>query len=304
MPALETENSSGHEQEFRLETRTYRGTLLVFLFGIFGIPKEFSGSGLLASLQDHIHLGLDLKGGTHLILQVQVNDAVNGDSDNAMERLKERLRTAQDQLHRDHQARPGQPSRSDRASRACRRSRASDLRSHRQRTPAEYDLNSGAENSWTFSMKPQALTELKNRAVAQAIETIRNRIDQLGVSEPVIQEHGLGQYQILVQLPGVDDPARVKEIMQSTAMLEIKQVAGRALFKRAGSPAGSNGGVLPPDAILLRGRSVAGAAGDEAGEQWYLVSRVSAVTGRDLRRCAALDAIENGQPSRGLHFDQ
>ena len=55
-------------------------------------------------------------------------------------------------------------------------------------------------------MKPQALAELKNRAVAQAIETIRNRIDQLGVSEPVIQEHGLGQYQILVQLPGVDDP--------------------------------------------------------------------------------------------------
>ena len=46
------------------------------------------------------------------------------------------------------------------------------------------------------------------------------------MSEPVIQEHGLGQYQILVQLPGVDDPARVKEIMQSTAMLEIKQSLG------------------------------------------------------------------------------
>ena len=61
------------------------------------------------------------------------------------------------------------------------------------------------------------------KAVQQAIETIRNRIDQLGVSEPVIQEHGLGDYQILVQLPGVDDPARVKEIMQSTAMLEIRQ---------------------------------------------------------------------------------
>ena len=79
-------------------------TLLVFLFGIFGLPKEFSGSGLLASLQDHIHLGLDLKGGTHLILQVQVNDAVNGDSDRALERLKEDLRTPQDQLHRNQQA--------------------------------------------------------------------------------------------------------------------------------------------------------------------------------------------------------
>src|ERR1700682_1997783 len=67
-------------------------TLVVFLIGIFGIPKEFSGKGLLASLQDRIHLGLDLKGGTHLILQVQVNDAVNVDSDNAMARLKEDLR--------------------------------------------------------------------------------------------------------------------------------------------------------------------------------------------------------------------
>src|SRR5438105_11175932 len=67
-------------------------TLLFFLFGIFGIPKGFSGRSLLASLQDRIHLGLDLKGGTHLILQVQVNDAVNADSDRAVERLRDRMR--------------------------------------------------------------------------------------------------------------------------------------------------------------------------------------------------------------------
>ena len=67
-------------------------TLLFFLFGIFGIPERWSGSGLLAALQNRIHLGLDLKGGTHLILQVQVNDAVNVDSDNAVERLKADLR--------------------------------------------------------------------------------------------------------------------------------------------------------------------------------------------------------------------
>ncbi len=55
--------------------------LIVFLFGIFGIPQRFTPPGLLASLQQRIHLGLDLKGGTHLILQVQVNDAVNADTD-------------------------------------------------------------------------------------------------------------------------------------------------------------------------------------------------------------------------------
>src|SRR5712672_3000078 len=68
------------------------GILLVFLFGIFGIPQSFSGQGLLTAMTNHIHLGLDLRGGTHLILQVQVNDAVNIDSDNAMARLKEDLR--------------------------------------------------------------------------------------------------------------------------------------------------------------------------------------------------------------------
>ena len=67
-------------------------TLLFFMFGIFGVPDKWSGSGLVAALQNRIHLGLDLKGGTHLILQVQVNDAVNVDSDNAVERLKADLR--------------------------------------------------------------------------------------------------------------------------------------------------------------------------------------------------------------------
>src|ERR1700691_1764466 len=69
------------------------GTLLFFLFGIFGIPKGLSGQALLTAVSDHIHLGLDLKGGTHLILQVQVNDAVNVVAQNAIEVLKDQLRT-------------------------------------------------------------------------------------------------------------------------------------------------------------------------------------------------------------------
>ena len=69
-------------------------TMLVFLFGIFGVPKDWTGKGLLSAITDRIHLGLDLKGGTHLILQVQVNDAVNVDSDAAIERLKEAMRAA------------------------------------------------------------------------------------------------------------------------------------------------------------------------------------------------------------------
>ena len=66
--------------------------VLFFLFGIFGVPKSFSRQGLIAAVSDHIHLGLDLSGGTHLILQVQVNDAVNVVAQNAIEVLKEQLR--------------------------------------------------------------------------------------------------------------------------------------------------------------------------------------------------------------------
>jgi len=269
------------------------GTLLVFLFGIFGIPKSFSGQGLLSSMTDRIHLGLDLKGGTHLILQVQVNDAVNADSDNAVERLKEDLRAKK--INYVEITKPDPVNAPDKiVIKGVPPESSSDMRSIISDRLPEYDGNSGAENTWTIAMKPSALTDIKNRAVQQAIETIRNRIDQLGVSEPVIQEHGLGQYQILVQLPGVDDPARVKEIMQSTAMLQIRQSLGGP-YPSEQAALQEHGGVLPPDAMLMPGRSIGSQGGADAGPQWYLISRASAVTGSDLRG-AEPSRNENGQP--------
>jgi len=267
-------------------------TLLVFVYGIFGVPKDWSGKGLVSAMTERIHLGLDLKGGTHLILQVQVNDAVNVDSDNAVERLKEDLRT-----HKINYAEISKPDPANNPDKIVIKGvppdSTSDLRSIVSDRLPEYSASSGADNTWTVSMKPQALTELKNRAVEQAIETIRNRIDQLGVSEPIIQEHGLGQYQILVQLPGVDDPARVKEIMQSTAMLEIRQAMGGP-YPSEQAALQEHGGVLPPDTVLMKGKNI-GTGGGEEGEQWFLVSRASAVTGRDLRT-ADPGRDENGAP--------
>jgi preprotein translocase subunit SecD len=269
------------------------GTLLFFLFGIFRIPQEWSGRGLLAAMQQHINLGLDLKGGTHLILQVQVNDAVNVDSDNAVENLKQGMRTRK--INYTEVSKPDAANNPDKiVVKGVAPEQRSDLQALVSDRLPEYDVASGANNTWTVAMKPSALTELKDRAVQQAIETIRNRIDQLGVSEPVIQEHGLGQYQILVQLPGVDDPARVKDIMQSTAMLEIKQSLGGP-YSSEQQALQEHGGVLPPDAILLPGHSVPGGAEGES-QAWYLVSRVSAVSGKDLRS-AQPSRDQNGQAS-------
>jgi preprotein translocase subunit SecD len=268
------------------------GTLLFFAFGIFGPPDNWSG-GVLTALQNRIHLGLDLKGGTHLILQVQVNDAVNVDSDNAVERLKADLRTRK--INYAEISKPDPVSSPDKiVLKGVPPESRSDLLSIVQDRLPEYNLTSAADNTWTISMKPQALSDLKTRAVTQAIETIRNRIDQLGVSEPIIEEHGLGQYQILVQLPGVDDPARVKDIMQSTAMLEIRQSFGGP-YPSEQQALQDKGGVLPSDQVLMPGRSL-GSSASEGGQVWYLISRASAVTGRDLR-AADQSRDENGQPS-------
>jgi preprotein translocase subunit SecD len=258
------------------------GFLLVCLYGIFGIPQSWTGRGLVAAIEEHIHLGLDLKGGTHLILQVQVNDAVNVETDNVVERLKDSF--SKRKIHYQDIEKTDPVNKPDQiVIKGVGPDSSSDMRSIVSDTLPEYDLSSGADNNWTLTMKAQSLRDLKDRAVAQAIETIRNRVDKLGVSEPVIQEHGLGQYQILVQLPGVDDRGRVKQIMQSTALLEIRQsLSGNQSYPDEQSALAASNGVLPPNAVLLHGQSMPGAGG-ETRDAVYIISRSSAVAGHDLR---------------------
>ncbi|PSH04816.1 MAG: protein translocase subunit SecD [Acidobacteria bacterium] len=273
-------------------------TLVVFVWGIFlGTDPQKSieaikTRGIVAGIQQNIHLGLDLRGGTHLILQVQVNDAVNAETDQTIERLKDALKKKNiafgDIVKLDPAAAPQKI-----VLRGVDIGAAGDLRSLIQDQFAEYDLVSGSDNSWNVVLKPAVLETIKKRAVEQAVETIRNRIDQLGVSEPIIQEHSLGEHQILVQLPGVDDPARVKEVMQSTAMLEIRLGLdnGRA-YRSEQEALAAHGGILPPDAVIIKGKPK---AGTDSGEVYYLISRVSAVSGRDLRSAEA-GREENGRP--------
>ena len=127
----------------------------------------------------------------------------------------------------------------------------------------------------------------------QGLETIRNRIDQFGVSEPVIQRQGIEGDRIVVQLPGVDDPTRVKEIIHTTAFLEIKPVVRRRPTEES---------LLAPSAASFRRtpRSSPGTSrtieGRVIGKEYYLLKKASVVTGRDLRN-ARRSQDQYGQPA-------
>ncbi|HUK88305.1 MAG TPA: protein translocase subunit SecD [Terriglobales bacterium] len=267
--------------------------LLAFVYGIVGWPQQWSRRGLLDALQQRIHLGLDLKGGTHLVLQVMVDDAVNTETDRAVERLKDQLKTAN--INYAQILKPDPTSHPELIQvKGVSPDASGDFKRVVQDGLPDYDPTLGAENSWTLTLKPTAETELKNRAVTQAIQTISTRINELGVTEPTVQEQGLGQYQILVQLPGVYDLARVKEVIQSTAMLEIRQALdGSRSYASQQDALNAHQGMLPPDAVLLPGRPAPGDQGE--GQVWWVISRTAAVSGSDLRRAMA-GTDESGRP--------
>lgn len=255
-------------------------TLIVFIYGIFGIPQKWNGEGLKEAILEHIHLGLDLKGGTHLILQVKVNDAVNADSDVTIERLREALTKANIAFGEIYKPDPtNHPEQI--AMKGVPPDAAGKIREVLDSpTYQEYENTSGPQNSFLLTLKLPRLNEIKQQAVTQSVETIRQRVDTLGVSEPVIEEHGLGQYQILVQLPGVDDPARVIDLLQSTAMLEIRQALNPTAYPSEAAALQALGGNLPPNGVLLHGSNI---GGREGTDQVYLISRSSVVAGRDIR---------------------
>jgi preprotein translocase subunit SecD len=263
--------------------------VLFFVYGIFGIPSGLSGGALAdallkpSALRNGIHLGLDLKGGTHLILQVQVNDAVNFETDNAMETLKAALNAGK--INYAAITKPDPTNRPEQiVIKVVPPGSLSQVEETAQSKLPEYGQSTGADGSLALTMKPTSLNQLKDGAVDQAIDTIRGRIDELGVSEPVIERHGLGQYQILLQLPGVDDPTRVRAILSNTAVLEIKLVLDGP-FASEQEAMQKNNGVLPDDSMVLPGNEVTRSGG--GGEEWYLVTRSSVITGRDMRQQGA-----------------
>jgi preprotein translocase subunit SecD len=139
-------------------------------------------------------------------------------------------------------------------------------------------------------MKQAAIRDLESRTLDTSIETIRERIDKLGVSEPFVGKYGLGDNQILVELPGVTDLSHVESIIQSTAKLEIHAVVGGPWPDQTQAMTALNG-MVPPDEELLSGTNGMGGA-----DQWYALRRASIVEGTDFRG-AQPSTDQNGRPN-------
>jgi preprotein translocase subunit SecD len=254
--------------------------LLVCLYGIFGIPSGVSGKALQDAVGNRIHLGLDLRGGVHLILQVVVSEAVGQETDNTVARAQQDLKAANLTFSQVYKP---DPARVDLVRvEGIAPANVSAVRSLLDtKYASEYDLaGGGSDTSFNLSMKPQVKRALEEKTVQQAIETIRDRVDSLGVSEPLIQEYNLGANQILVELPGVSDLDRVKSIIQSTARLEIHAVVGGPYPDEASALA-SVGGSVPADQQLVHGSGTM-ATGSDA-DSVYVLQRVSVVAGSDFR---------------------
>jgi preprotein translocase subunit SecD len=251
--------------------------LLVFVYGIFGIPKGIGLNAWKTALTDRIHLGLDLKGGIHLVLQVMVEEAVSSETDNAVARVQADLQqggfAARSVLKPD----PKQPEVIQ--IQGTPPDRSSDVRSLLDsRYGNQYTVSSGINNTWTLTMKQTEVQTIEQHALQQAIDTINTRIDALGVTEPTVQEYNLGTNQILVELPGVDDLSRVHDIIQSTARLEIHLVVGGP-FATEQAAAQSLGGTVPPDNVVM----AYGGTEPELMGQYYILQRIPIVAGDDFR---------------------
>jgi len=255
--------------------------LLGCVYGIIGIPH----GGLKQSILNRIHLGLDLKGGTHLVLQVHVEEAINSATDRDMQSLNTALASYSgvtaaklDPKHPETITISG-----------ATPANQSDVRSVLNGSEYQnlYSVNSSGNGSFTMTMNQTSIRDLEQRTLDTSIETIRARVDALGVSEPQIEQYNLGDNEILVQLPGIDDAGHVEDIIQSTAKLEIHPVVSGPYESEAAATASAP---VPPDAEILKGT-----AGNGGGVSYYILKRAAIVEGTDFRD-AQPSTDENGRP--------
>ena len=280
--------------------------LVICVLGITGIPSGFSGSALKESFLKRIQLGLDLKGGTHLVLQVMVNEAIGTTTDSDTAHIEQAMQqngiTGATAVKPDPKNHPEVIQINN-----VSLDQGSALRGLLNgQYGQQYDIAStGNGSTWTLTMKPTAQADIKKHALDQSIAVISQRVNSLGVSEPVVQEYNLGSYQILVELPGIDDFDRVKSVIQSTARLEIHLVQGGPYTSEQDAMQ-QLGGTVPFGSELVQTAPGVNPSG------WYEIKQVAEVGGTDIRSARVGTDPNTNEPqvefylttSAGDHFAQ
>ncbi len=218
-----------------------------------------------------INLGLDLQGGIHLVLGVETHKHVQSQTDRAAEDLKSSLERKGIALKRI--AREGEAVIAVELASPLAWNDALTVTSEFQRF-ARRDEDQAA-GRFKLVMSEREAQQLRDDAVRQGLETIRNRVDQFGVAEPTIARHGTDR--ILIQLPGVQDPARAKALIGKTALLEFKLLDERTPVEQALA------GQLPDTSEVLYRRDVDKQTKAERKVP-YVVQKRTLLTGAELTR--------------------
>jgi preprotein translocase subunit SecD len=238
--------------------------LLVIVFSIvmFYPPK------------DKIKLGLDLKGGMHLVMQVITDEAIKIQTDQNITQLKSQLN--------DSSIKYEAITRKD-----INKFEVSGISYEDEGNIKDIlddyfkDWNSVFPNyRVTLTLRPNIERQMREQSVNQALETIRNRIDEFGVSEPVIQKELLSEDRLLIQLPGIDDPARVKDLIKSTAMLTYREVVAGPFPSEADALKEYNN-TLPEGLVILKEKTSRAERRSENG--YYVLKSGVIVSGNDVK---------------------
>jgi preprotein translocase subunit SecD len=256
--------------------------IVLCIYGLIGLPDfPTSWATVKNNFGSRIKLGLDLQGGTHLIVQVQVNEAIRAETDQVVLGLARQLR--------DKNIPSDQPLRvSDTQLKTSNLSqdRVNDFRAIQSENYPAWDISPapGESNGYLLTMRQSLVTTIVQTTMDKSVETIRRRIDQLGLTEPFVAPYGQGENEIIVEMPGEGDPVRAKGVIQTGGQLELRLVQDPVPYANEAAALSAHSGILPPATELLPGKSSASSLGAaQNGESWYVVDRTPIVTGRDLR---------------------
>lgn len=260
--------------------------LLVCLFGLAFSAPNFFKENTLASLPDwlphkHVNLGLDLQGGSHLLLEVEINAVIKEHLESIVDDVRIELRKARINY-------TGLGVASDSAVKVTiRKPDETEKARSLLRTMSPLTEVDVTNNTIMIQMTDREIADRKNAAIQQSVEIVRRRIDETGTREPTIQRQG--EDRILVQLPGVKDPERIKDLLGKTAKMSFHLTDNRLDEAMRGR--------VPPGASLLP------RVDQGQGFPQVLIKKRVMVSGEDLVDSQPSTDGQTGEPVVSFRFN-